>query len=533
MVSTLCKRPWSCPSQEAKEALRPFGCRAPFNPNFPSTRLRTSPSSSPTSSSSSHLSILELLKATIGLHSGPWSLPISNTSVVRLSTAREVWNETEPWRRYPVGFSRPSSTAFVADLDKRYLVTADHVLASHFRITASRAGLAEGEGYRARVLCRAEDWDLALLTVDEDAFWSGVEAAPLNAQVTCRPDSFVTVAGFYNKSLTTDEWMVQDYALGPSCLNLNLYRNGHSGWGGRDGPAMPFGCSGGPVFAQTKGLGWSVVGMLSAGQPDRAILHTVPAHLIQKMIRQYEAHGQFVGGSSPSFKFQRLLNPYLRESLGMGVASSGVLITEASFFPPSRLAVDDQGVISLPPDRMQVDLRGLWDLKEDGQELTAKVLREGRVVQLKGPTKRVPPVVPISSASVTPPRSYVLVGGLLFLPASQTKVVAHQARINQAPVETQLLFKAEPREHPEEEYVLLWRIYPHEINEGYQERLARLLKFNGVPVKNLAHLEVKQGRERVKGMGARRVAFLMLSSVLAHWMARPRPTWQFTYSDSY
>jgi hypothetical protein len=46
----------------------------------------------------------------------------------------------------------------------------------------------------------------------------------------------------------------------------------------------------------------------------------------------------------------------------------------------------------------------------------------------QGPTKRVPPVVPISSASVTPPRSYILVGGLLFLPASQAKVVAHQAR---------------------------------------------------------------------------------------------------------
>lgn len=46
----------------------------------------------------------------------------------------------------------------------------------------------------------------------------------------------------------------------------------------------------------------------------------------------------------------------------------------------------------------------------------------------QGPTKRVPPVVPISSASVTPPRSYILVGGLLFLPASQAKVVAHQVR---------------------------------------------------------------------------------------------------------
>ena len=33
--------------------------------------------------------------------------------------------------------------------------------------------------------------------------------------------------------------------------------------------------------------------------------------------------------------------------------------------------------------------------------------------------------------------------------------------INNAPVETQVLLKAEPRHFPDEEYVLLWRIYPH------------------------------------------------------------------------
>jgi len=44
----------------------------------------------------------------------------------------------------------------------------------------------------------------------------------MNGQVTCRPESFVTVAGYYNKSLTTDEWMVQGYSPGPSCLNLDL-----------------------------------------------------------------------------------------------------------------------------------------------------------------------------------------------------------------------------------------------------------------------------------------------------------------------
>jgi hypothetical protein len=51
-----------------------------------------------------------------------------------------VWNETEPWRRYPVGFKRPVSTAIaLVDHDdrrkSRYLLTADHVLASYFRIT--------------------------------------------------------------------------------------------------------------------------------------------------------------------------------------------------------------------------------------------------------------------------------------------------------------------------------------------------------------------------------------------------------------
>jgi len=30
-----------------------------------------------------------------------------------------------------------------------------------------------------------------------------------------------------------------------------------------------------------------------------------------------------------------------------------------------------------------VDLRGLWDLKEDGEGVTAKVLREGRVMHLQ------------------------------------------------------------------------------------------------------------------------------------------------------
>ena len=54
-------------------------------------------------------------------------------------------------------------------IDRRYLVTADHVLASHFRVTASRPGLAPEaaeEEFRARVLCRAGGYVFIYVHVD-------------------------------------------------------------------------------------------------------------------------------------------------------------------------------------------------------------------------------------------------------------------------------------------------------------------------------------------------------------------------------
>lgn len=47
----------------------------------------------------------------------------------------------------------------------------------------------------------------------------------------------------------------------------------------------------------------------------------------------------------------------------------------------------------------------------------------------QGRAQRISPIVPISSSSgSSPPKDYILVGGLLFLPASQTKVMASQER---------------------------------------------------------------------------------------------------------
>jgi hypothetical protein len=39
------------------------------------------------------------------------------------------------------------------------------------------------EEYRAQVLCRSPEWDLALLTVEDDAFWEGVEVSFLPSPV--------------------------------------------------------------------------------------------------------------------------------------------------------------------------------------------------------------------------------------------------------------------------------------------------------------------------------------------------------------
>lgn len=53
----------------------------------------------------------------------------------------------------------------------------------------------------------------------------------------------------------------------------------------------------------------------------------IPIHTYYTYTRYQK---QFTGGASPLFRYQRLNNPFLRERLGMGAASSGVLITEVS-----------------------------------------------------------------------------------------------------------------------------------------------------------------------------------------------------------
>lgn len=68
------------PLRPAHEPSRPL----PFPSLYPLLSTASPSPPPPKTAAPLHLSILELLKATIGLSSGPWGLPVSNSSVVRL-----------------------------------------------------------------------------------------------------------------------------------------------------------------------------------------------------------------------------------------------------------------------------------------------------------------------------------------------------------------------------------------------------------------------------------------------------------------
>lgn len=76
-------------------------------------------------------------------------------------------NYAQPWQMCPQRAS--SGSAFVVDGARRLLLTNCHVVSNASSVYVRRPGMAKK--FRAAVVCEGKAADLALLTVEDDAFW--------------------------------------------------------------------------------------------------------------------------------------------------------------------------------------------------------------------------------------------------------------------------------------------------------------------------------------------------------------------------
>jgi hypothetical protein len=392
---------------------------------------------------------------------------------------RTPWEKQAPWTRTVTGLVVPG----------RKILLASSAFGNHLLVEAQKLGS------EARTVARVELVDqegpLALVAVDDPAFWEGLEPLPLADRAPGEGE--VTVLRWQRSGL-----------LDSFPGTVQQVRSGRHGLSQTSLLTLEIGAS-------TDGLGESevvvakgrVAGLVTgrSGDAYAALAAPVLAHFLDGA-----AKGDWRGFARAGLAWQDLTNPALRESLGVRPGETGIRLTRVAahgsaggILKPGDVVLEMGGAKIDPTGYYEHPLYGRMlfallfsDGRKPGDTLPVKVLRDGERLSLQitlramGPEQdRVPPYVFGRGPD------YVVVGGLVFQELTRPYLGAWGDWARRAPPRLLVAIDREPQEAGAEgqRIVLLSSVLPDAANLGYQELRDLIVdRVNGRPVSRLDDL---------------------------------------------
>ena len=408
-------------------------------------------------------------------------------AMVKIYTVKNEPDQLNPWSS-----KGPKSTSGSGCIiEGRRILTNAHVVSDQTFVQVRRHGTSEK--LTARVVAVAHEVDLALMTVDDGAFFEGVK--PLTIGELPDVEEKVVVFGFPQggDTLSTTAGVLS---------RIEHQRYAHSRLSflaGQIDAAVNSGNSGGPVVCDDK-----LVGVVMQMRKDaQSIGYMVPVPLVRHFLEDLK-DGRYDGFPESGLVVQRLDNPGLRRSIGMKKGQSGVLVLDTELGSPSHgnlvrgdvvLSIDGHAVANdatvefRPKER--TNLNYCIQQKQIGEKLKVVFLRDGSekttFLALDKPAGD-GRLVPFRKYDARP--AYYLYGGLIFqkLTYGYLQAIEEQDE-DKAPFNLVPYHMYDKRKTDGEEVVILSRVLPSEVNHGY-ERFTdkRVVEVNGKPVVNLRDL---------------------------------------------
>ena len=415
-------------------------------------------------------------------------------SMVKITTVYDEPSSINPWDFYGSQTLNGSGCVIEGDL----ILTNAHVVSYQTYIDVQRYG--DPRKYKARVKAVSHQADLALLKVDDPAFFSDVKALELDDLPETRQE--VTVYGYPEggDTLSITRGVIsriehQKYVHSSAqLLAIQI-----------DAAVNP-GNSGGPALIDEK-----IVGVVMQNRPRADnIGYIVPTPVIRHFLKDID-DGRFDGIPEDGIIVQPMENEALKACYGIKKEMTGVLVTYV--LPGSSaegimqagdvlLAIDGHPVA----DNMTVEFRkndrtsaAYYVQKHQiGETVVMDVIRGGKPVTCKIPLKKTLAsfsLVPYQQYDVRP--TYFIYGGLLFMPLTTDYLMAWGKRWRgNAPPELVAATTRLPTRQGEE-MVLLSRVLPHDVNMGYHALNKNIITHvNGQEVLNLKHLVRVLGQSR-------------------------------------
>ncbi len=408
-----------------------------------------------------------------------------NTVMVEVTS--QVWDYRMPWN--PGTISSGRGAGFIVAGKK--IITNAHVISGARNITVQRE--ADPRRYAAKVQYVAHDCDLAMLEVEDSAFFKGT--THLNLGGIPQLESVVSVYGF---PIGGDRLSVTRGVV--SRIDYNAYT--HSGRESHlaiqiDAAINP-GNSGGPVMQEDKVVGVAFQGF--RGDVAQNVGYMIPTPVIRRFLKDVE-DGKYDHYVDIAIRWMPLENPAMRKYLGRPNDGRGVVVTDIFSEGSSDgylrkgdvlLSIDGHPIESDGSVRLEgkpVQLEEIVERKFAGDEVKLEVWREEKMEAIRVPLK---PADMFSMYEILyePPPRYVLYGGLVFQPltANLMAVLAGGADLRLKQKYTMFATDQIYREMPEP--VILSGVLPDSSNVYLRGLAGQIVKeINGKKIRTLADVE--------------------------------------------
>lgn len=425
--------------------------------------------------------------------------------VVKVFATHAAPSFASPWKTCTQWFNVGSAFP----IKNQLLLTNAHIVEDTHLIHVRR-----GDDHRkvvARVVCLCFECDLALLSVDEQSFWKGLDPVVF-AEGLPSLQSEVCVIGFPDAPSGGDTVCVTKGVV--SRIDLQSYS-----WDSKllvvqiDAAINP-GNSGGPCVDQISGCVVGVAFQKGVGDNQESIGCIIP---IPVVTRFFECHRTSTWGfGAPGFSWQLLDNPSLRELVGLPEGLTGVLVSMTSHTAPAHKLLEPMHDILLDVDGDAVGEDGTMLFRENtigghkssglrlklqwafrrrapGEKIKLNVMRGGVQRTVLLPLCRVTPLVPadpLDSERLGTQPEYLLVAGLVFIPLTEPYLTEEYGEDwSNCPARLEFVAQHGRKLEPNHQVVILSDVLACEFTQGYEiYRRHPVLRCDGTPIKHLAHL---------------------------------------------
>jgi len=415
--------------------------------------------------------------------------------VVQIFLSEVQPNFVQPWTK-----SMPNSgtgSGFVVDRKMRLVVTNAHCADNARTILVRKNG--DHVKYEAKLLAISHQIDIAILTVHDDAFWVGAE--PIEFGEMCHMQQTVDIVGY---PIGGDTVSITRGVVSRIDFTPYAQSGGESQLCVQVDAAINPGNSGGPALSNGKLVGVAFQGL--SGEEASNVGYIIPVRLLKKLMHHFiecanhqgiKTHGEvrWAGATSSNEplvilhpfarfapQYQPAENPFLRQSVGLPEALSGVVIRAVP--PVSNLhealqnndvltAIDgvlvgNEGRVMVPP-LQPMDFEYLVSLKLVGEPIRYTIYRNGVKMEVSTIAENPPRRIPLISKSPYVP--YVMFAGLVFSPFSRDSAISDEPFedfVVKKEAEFLLAHKSVQYSHAGQQCVVLSALLPHSITIGYQ-----------------------------------------------------------------